>query len=1537
MRSKEREIIVNSECLLKYAMSYSLESSSRSPLEYIQHQIIWWICQAWDTVDSNVHVKIASVILEMWYNYHSALWTYCSGNPKVLYSVTHDEPCELVHLTKMAAINTIMQQDLHVVDYLKNCIMLRISSRNLWEGVSYMGSLVGNLHSAADSLFKQIIFVHKKHFKEEDYNQLEAVLQQTKHYLEKEDLNSVCALVSSSSHEVLASLSGSDKLIEFLLVDLYSPNSRDSLLHTGAAWLHLGELRFRLLLSSYCPDPVFESTYQHSQICEKISLVELEGKVVFRPQQSKHKSLVAACFEFEERLSDCKDLLSNLNCKGVGQLEIDRITSMNFIKRLTEEYGEYADLIQPIQVAVYEMKLGLAIALAGSLQREYLKKIKEDDIKRVLDTVYAFMQFPSGSVTGRVVSDSDITDLMNYAIDDRPGRYCNFHDVDILKKLAAVSSQLNVGKVDKVKSHSEMLISIHHISLVRTTYCVSCSLIMDKTSYQSLKDTFDNFTSMWIDMKSHLKAKENEDSQYYRFRSRIINIQDIFAEDVPSLLDMDTEGNGVLDNEEKLEHEFFRITERIDEDDVVVEEIWDLIPESTLNCIVTIHNQLFGSPDLFDKPNKCQISDAQKIQYFMESYELGTRVLKDHLSSIFLLVYSWQKLELDCWPILLEEVQGKYEANAVKLWFPLRALLTQTCGVPTDEDLSVIKSVEEFVQTSNLGEFKRRLHLLLAFHGEISCGVCVGAYLSIPMKKIQNILYNVFGYYMQFLSLVLGQIEAVKGSIEKELKDQDVLQKPVMVLLDEEAKSRKVPCWLDPQGPESQFPVDTEKFNNRFSWYSDWASQTCNSLQNMQHTTVTAINVPLVKEYEDVIHNVNCGKDKTELNDRLKFFWAALERICGAANFSNTLKHGKKNQKKTALSNLFKTLEECGLSKHRPIGHEWGDELAALSPLFLENSYDTVHLLQQVCSPKTLEDVDSSLLSTDNWKHANQQYFKCLAMMQELRQVSFKFNKDLGLEEDLLDKYLLGSNNIFAGSRNKMPLATREMEQLVAENCQLIDLLREDMRGLFDQDISMRSIKKILLSRLEELLEKDQVAVGNSKEVDEDDHRLCSNVLQMLEASYAEILKETFLLAVGVVGKLTDLERSNAGEEISSVGTITSWKDILQSYAVNLKLDHICDASEKLCSIVRRLVGYNPEMRDSIEVHLTHLHAWLDVIQSSAEGILSELLEAHRTTSEVTHALGGLLIYVLAEGFGSTEDTAEDSADERQQDATGTGMGEGEGQESVSSKIDDPSLIDGTDNEKEATCKPDQPPKNDDNAIEAEEDFTGELSDISEDPEGNDSGDEDDDMDLDNQMGDTGDTSEVVGKKCWDKDEDDDPKTSTEKYDSGSSAKGTEQNDSELRANDDSVEDQDPMETDCDEQGKDSNLEDEPNPCEETDLNTDDVMNKDDAYDDRTGPELPEPENDFKDGNMEEQEQNDQIDDGKEEIGSEEAQQAEEEPDATDDIEEGDTAQHGDNTVDDEGEHIEDANMETNNIDKQQIDGTDSLMHPSQVYSLIIY
>lgn len=47
----------------------------------------------------------------------------------------------------------------------------------------------------------------------------------------------------------------------------------------------------------------------------------------------------------------------------------------------------------------------------------------------------------------------------------------------------------------------------------------------------------------------------------------------------------------------------------------------------------------------------------------------------------------------------------------------------------------------------------------------------------------------------------------------------------------------------------------------------------------------------------------------------------------------------------------------------------------------------------------------------------------------------------------------------------------------------------------------------------------------------------------------------------------------------------------------------------------RKLVDYKPEMCSIIEAQLMHLRVLLGVILSSAEGILSELLEAHRRVS----------------------------------------------------------------------------------------------------------------------------------------------------------------------------------------------------------------------------------------------------------------------------------------------------------------------------------
>lgn len=54
------------------------------------------------------------------------------------------------------------------------------------------------------------------------------------------------------------------------------------------------------------------------------------------------------------------------------------------IKQLSNEYSSYMDVIQPLQTAIYEMKLGLSLAFSGALSEKYLQKLGKFDIESVL-------------------------------------------------------------------------------------------------------------------------------------------------------------------------------------------------------------------------------------------------------------------------------------------------------------------------------------------------------------------------------------------------------------------------------------------------------------------------------------------------------------------------------------------------------------------------------------------------------------------------------------------------------------------------------------------------------------------------------------------------------------------------------------------------------------------------------------------------------------------------------------------------------------------------------------------------------------------------------------------------------------------------------------------------------------------------------------------------------------------------------------------------------------------------------------------------
>lgn len=62
-----------------------------------------------------------------------------------------------------------------------------------------------------------------------------------------------------------------------------------------------------------------------------------------------------------------------------------------FIEQLlSDEYREYTDIVQPVLVALYEIKLGLGLILASIVQKMILTKVELDDANMIMVFLYIF-------------------------------------------------------------------------------------------------------------------------------------------------------------------------------------------------------------------------------------------------------------------------------------------------------------------------------------------------------------------------------------------------------------------------------------------------------------------------------------------------------------------------------------------------------------------------------------------------------------------------------------------------------------------------------------------------------------------------------------------------------------------------------------------------------------------------------------------------------------------------------------------------------------------------------------------------------------------------------------------------------------------------------------------------------------------------------------------------------------------------------------------------------------------------------------------
>ncbi|XVF62728.1 hypothetical protein PTKIN_Ptkin09bG0031300 [Pterospermum kingtungense] len=178
--------------LLESDLKYSLTYSTNPPQSFVPHQKLLWLLDAWTSVNA-VHAKVSSFVLEMWFWWHSLLWSECPASDKnfsIIDSYDVPLPHVLVQPVRTASVAKTLQSTHDIKEFSMHCMKFKVAACFFWQISSLRTNIPSFLFSTACSLFQQ-----------------------------EESIGVVSLLIALSSHQSLKSLI--HLLIEPLLRRLY--------------------------------------------------------------------------------------------------------------------------------------------------------------------------------------------------------------------------------------------------------------------------------------------------------------------------------------------------------------------------------------------------------------------------------------------------------------------------------------------------------------------------------------------------------------------------------------------------------------------------------------------------------------------------------------------------------------------------------------------------------------------------------------------------------------------------------------------------------------------------------------------------------------------------------------------------------------------------------------------------------------------------------------------------------------------------------------------------------------------------------------------------------------------------------------------------------------------------------------------------------------------------------------------------------------------------------------------------------------------
>ncbi|GJP54985.1 hypothetical protein CLOM_g13979 [Closterium sp. NIES-68] len=275
------------------------------------------------------------------------------------------------------------------------------------------------------------------------------------------------------------------------------------------------------------------------------------------------------------------------------------------------------------------------------------------------------------------------------------------------------------------------------------------------------------------------------------------------------------------------------------------------------------------------------------------------------------------------------------------------------------------------------------------------------------------------------------------------------------------------------------------------------------------------------------------------------------------------------------------------------------------------------------------------------------------------------------------------------------------------------------------------------------------------------------------------------------------LVEDGGGEMEGVEGSIVGWSKEAERRLLVLRLPQMVAAVDAVVLAARSVADAgNKDSSTSaaaaVTQRLAQLHVMLDLVVTASLHLLGSFLSLHKAVAKLAHVLANLFTALFLEGFCTPKDAQEEEGGGKGagkfEEEEGTGMGEGQGKTDVSDEIEDENQLIGTQDEKQEEegekGKGDKLPK----GIEMQQDFDGEMHDISEDEEEEQEKEEEgeEEQQLDEEMGDVGDDADVVDEKIWkgEDEEEKEGKREKEKFEKDSTISGAREEDLEYRGKD---------------------------------------------------------------------------------------------------------------------------------------------------------